>query len=201
MKRSGHVPAPASPSLPNPAGRGAARSALLSAVTVVLLGAAACSEPQTEAPDGGMSGSDLSTAPTPGIVINEIFPHGADELTDPDWVELKNTGDTAVDLSGYRLRDDTTTMTLPAGTTVAAGQYLIIYCDDAPDGGATDRLHAPFKLGKQDELYLLRPDGNKADGLTWDAIAVPTGKSYGRLPDGTGQFNAITPSQNKRNGT
>lgn len=171
--------------------------------------AAGCSQDPSEHLDGDTTDVtdmaaatlDLVTAPKSGVVINEVFPHGKDELTDPDWAELKNTGDTAVDLSGYRVRDDKTTATLPPGTRLEPGQYLVLLCDDAPDGGASMALHLPFKLGGSDELYLLQPDGNKVDGVSWDATSAPTGKSFGRLPDGAGQFTALTPTRGARNGT
>ncbi len=173
------------------------KRAYLSTAVISFLCAAGCSDGKTDSVDAGQDLAAVIT--TAQVVINEVFPHGADELTDPDWAELKNTGTTTVDLSGYRVRDDKTSATLPAGTTIAAGAYLVIYTDDVPDGSATDRLHVPFKLGGTDEFYLLSADGNKVDGVTWDATAVPQGKSYGRLPDGTGKFNAITPSRGARN--
>lgn len=175
-------------------------SALLTVCAFALLGASGCSKEEMTASDGGVTSSDFGMPAVTSVVVNEVFPHGADPLTDPDWAELKNTGTTTVDLSGYRVRDDSSLLTLPAGTTLAPGQYLVIYCDDGPDGGASDRLHAPFKLGKQDELYLLRPDGEKVDGITWDATTAPSPNSYGRLPDGSGQWNSLTPTKGTRNG-
>lgn len=163
-----------------------------------LLGAAGCAE-QSSAADGSTV-ADMKAAATAGkLVVNEVFAHGSDELTDPDWAELKNIGETELDLSGYQVRDDKTKATLPDGTSLAPGKYLVIYCDDVPDGGATERMHVPFKLGSDDEFYVLDPSGNRIDGATWDATTAPSGKSYGRLPDGTGQFTALTPTAAARN--
>jgi len=143
--------------------------------------------------------SDMGMSVSGQVVVNEVFSSGSDPLSDPDWVELKNIGSSPMDLSGYRVRDDKTTATLPAGTTLAAGKYLLIYCDDAPDGGASDRIHVPFKLGGQDEFYLLAPDGSSIDGVAWNSTLVTSGRSYGRLPDGTGQYLALTPTPGARN--
>ncbi len=184
------------------AGRAAALGAALGA------GAVGCSDGAVSPPvitdlrsaDQSAVAPDLSAAPKTGVVINEVFPHGSDELTDPDWAELKNTGSTTVDLSGYRVRDDKTTATLPAGTTLAAGQYLVLYCDDVPDGGATGIIHLPFKFGGKDEFHLQSPTGTEVDSVTWTAATAPTGKSYGRLPDGSGQFAAQTPTRGTGNG-
>ena len=149
---------------------------------------------------GDMTARDLAGAALPKtVVINEVFPHGADVLTDPDWVELKNVSDAAVDLSGYRVRDDKTSFTLPAGTTLDPGKYLVLLCDDQPDGGGAG-LHLPFKLGGSDEFYLQTSDGTKVDGVLWTVDVAPTGKSYGRLPDGTGSFSALNPPRGSRNG-
>ena len=136
------------------------------------------------------------------IVVNEVYPSGSDPATNPDWVEFKNLGTYAFDLASYRVRDDTITSVLPAGsqrTIIQPGGYLLVYCDDLPDGGAIDRVHLPFKLGGKDEFYLLAPDGTQVDGTAWDSTTVTNGRSFGRLPDGTGQFLSLTPTPNARN--
>jgi len=72
--------------------------------------------------DGSSTAADMRIAATAGaLVINEVFPHGSDELTDPDWAELKNIGATAIDLSGYQVRDDKTKATIPDGTSLSPG--------------------------------------------------------------------------------
>lgn len=165
---------------------------------LALVGLAGCAEQGGAADGGAEEAADLKVA-TGAVVVNEIFPHGSDEVTDPDWAELKNIGQSALDLSGYQVRDDKTKATIPDGTSLGPGQYLVIYCDDVPDGGASGRMHVPFKLGGQDEFYLLDPSGNRVDGVSWDGATAPAGKSYGRLPDGTGQFTALTPTPAGRN--
>ena len=54
---------------------------------------------------------------TVAVVINEVFPSGSDPIANPDWIELKNVGSTAVDLTGYTLRDSNPSHAtpLPAG--------------------------------------------------------------------------------------
>lgn len=176
----------------------AGRIVPLSAAALVC--AVGCAKPGTDLDDDGMALPDQGKALKGSVVINELFPHGSDVLSDPDWVELKNIGDAAADLSGYRVRDDKTAASLPAGTQLPPGGYLILYCDDAKDGGASERIHLPFKLGSSDEFYLLLPDGNQVDAVTWDAASVPAGKAFGRLPDGHGSFGAVAPTRGSRNG-
>jgi hypothetical protein len=66
------------------------------------------------------------------IVINEINYNPSVEVPSEDWVELYNTGDEAIDLSGWVLRDDNDdhTFTLPSGTMIDADGYLVL-CRDA----------------------------------------------------------------------
>lgn len=193
MKRSGSVPHSVARALRTLPGRG-----VLAALLFAAAAASGCSSSDGQPADGGADQGAASAAG--GVVINEVSAHGTDALMDPDWAEIKNTGSTAIDLSGYKLRDEKVTATLPPGTTLGPGQYLIVYCDDVPDGGAADRLHVPFKLGGQDELHLLRPDGTPVDAVFWDAVSAPSGKSYGRLPDGSGAFTALNPTRGTRNG-
>jgi hypothetical protein len=57
------------------------------------------------------------------VKINEIE---SDSGTPGDWVELYNAS--AIDISGFAFRDndDTHTYLIPAGTTIAAGGYLVL---------------------------------------------------------------------------
>ncbi len=72
------------------------------------------------------------------VVINEILYHPVkdpDERTlrhcpDEEFLELFNRGDTAVDLSGWRLGDEIQ-FTFPAGTSIAAGEHLVVFHDES----------------------------------------------------------------------
>lgn len=110
----------------------------------------------------------------PRIVINEIESSGG---VPGDWVELFNPAATPVDLSGHVVRDDDDTRgyVLPAGTTIAAGGFLVI-----------EESQLGFGLGGADAARLFRPDGSTlVDSYTWTAHAATT---YGRCPDGVGAF-------------
>lgn len=65
------------------------------------------------------------------VVINEINYNSADDFDPEDWVELHNVGNAAVDLSGWLLRDDNNnhTFTIPYGTSISAGGFLVICAD------------------------------------------------------------------------
>ncbi|MGI5180839.1 lamin tail domain-containing protein [Dactylosporangium sp. CA-152071] len=120
-------------------------------------------------------------ADTPAIHINEVESNGG---TPGDWIELVNTGATAVDVSGWLVKDndDTHVFTIAANTTVAPGGYLVVDVDPA------------FGLGAADSARLFAADGTTlVDSYTWTAHAATT---YGRCPDGTGTF--VTTSSSTR---
>ena len=120
------------------------------------------------------NGPNNCTKPEGKIVINEIESQGG---SPDDWVELKNVGDAAIDLSGYVLTDNAPTdpthrQVLPAGTVVEPGAYLVV--------------DTTFGLGGADSAILHAADGTTiVDEYSWTAHAST---SYGRCPDGTGEF-------------
>ncbi|GAA1494891.1 lamin tail domain-containing protein [Curtobacterium herbarum] len=107
------------------------------------------------------------------IRINEVE---SKDGTPGDWVELTNTGTTAVDLGGYVFQDDDDThaYAIPAGTTIAPGGFTVL--DEADFG---------FGLGGADSARLSTPAGVLVDATSWTKHADVT---YGRNPDGTGDF-------------
>jgi hypothetical protein len=154
----------------------------------------------------GCSGSSPGTTADGGptaktVVINELFPGGA-SVADPDWIELKNVTGAAIDLAGYQIRDNSLAdlFTFPAGTTIAANGYLLVYADDQAAGGVDGGVHVPWKLsaGNGDEVHLLDKGGVEID-VTSFGVDVPTTKSWGRLPDGTGAFLTTTPTPGASN--
>ncbi len=108
------------------------------------------------------------------VVVNEVESNGG---VPGDWIELYNRGTTVVNLSGFVVKDndDSRTTTLPAGTTIAAGGFLVI-----------EEAQLGFGLGAADAARLFEPSGALVDSYTWTAHATTT---YGRCPDGTGPFS------------
>ena len=141
-------------------------------------GAATPAEPNMPAPPPL---SDL-------VVINELMADNKSTFADEagefdDWIEIYNIGSEAADLSGCTMSDGLDTpdeWTIPAGTIVPAGTYLIIWADEDLDQGP---LHADFKLGGQgDELGLWTPEGELIDSITFGDQSEDV--SFGRLPNG-----------------
>lgn len=138
-------------------------------------------------------------AALPALYINEMLADNnginADEMGQfEDWVEIHNAGETAVDLGGMYLTDDPAqpkAWQFPAGTTVAAGGFLLVWCDDDPTDGP---LHATFKLAKEGEGVGLFHDDDHGtvliDYASFPAVGVNV--SYGRYPDGAEDFGFMT---------
>ncbi|HET6409694.1 MAG TPA: chitobiase/beta-hexosaminidase C-terminal domain-containing protein, partial [Chthoniobacteraceae bacterium] len=81
-----------------------------------------------------------------------------------DWIELKNTSATAVDLSGWQLTDDSDVpnkWTFPGGASIPAGGFLVVACSGrnvvAPSPGGM--LHTNFSLNSNGEYLALRNAG------------------------------------------
>ncbi len=131
-----------------------------------------------------------STAPMHAqLVINELMQSNIDCIMDdlnefPDsWVELYNAGNTAVNLGEYKLgknNKENKAWQLPS-QTVAAKQYVIIYCDKEETG-----LHTDFRLesGKGGEVYLFK-GGEIVDQVTEMKKMPAPNIAYGRKTDGS----------------
>jgi hypothetical protein len=93
-----------------------------------------------------------------------------------DWVELHNSGAAEIALGGFQIRDndDTHRHTLPAGTSIPAGGYLVI-----------EESSLGYGLGTADKVRLFSPGGALIDSYEWTAHASTT---YGRCPEVTGAF-------------
>ena len=65
------------------------------------------------------------------LVINEINYKSSDDFNADDWVELYNPNAFSKDLSNWQLKDDDDlhVYTIPVGTSIAAGGYLVIVKD------------------------------------------------------------------------
>jgi hypothetical protein len=121
--------------------------------------------------------AEAAGAPS-GVVINEIVSSGGDP---GDWVELMNTGTAPVDVSGWSILDDNDThsaVPLPNGSTIDAGGFLVV-----------DESTLGFGLGSQDSATLFDAEHQVVDSYAWSAHA---GTSYGRCPNGTGEFTTTS---------
>lgn len=136
------------------------------------------------------------------VLINEVLSSNGGYGYDyngqsDDWVELFNTTSTDLNLGGLYLTDtpaDLAKWSIPAGTTIPANGFLIIWADNDPSQLG---LHTNFKLTSLGDNVIL------SDGVTvWDQwLLGPQTRdiSYARCPDGGTDFQFITPTFNRTN--
>ena len=164
----------------------------------------------TEPDDMDMVDPGDMTDPTmagPSVVINELMADNDNIIADPqgdydDWLELYNRTDSAVLLTGMYLsdkEDEPTKWAFPENTEIPANGYLIVWLDEDED--AAEGLHANFKLSKGGEVALF-VDTDANDNQVLDSITFgeqETDVAFGRLPDGTGDFQIVQATPGAQN--
>jgi hypothetical protein len=141
-----------------------------------------------------MGGLLLALCPAQAkLVINEVFYHAPDDLTDLQWIELYNTSDESVDISGWRLAK-ALKFTFKPGSTIAPHGYLVLCKDlkvfrnfyDVPIAGEFNR--ALKHSGER--LELRTPTGNVEDSIEFGNRAP-----WASGPDGkTASLERICPT-------
>ena len=120
-----------------------------------------------------------STEAAEGLRISEIMAANASTLILedgglPDWIELENTGDGAVDLTGYALLTESkpsNAFAFPSGR-LGPGEKVVVYCDGSGKSIVNGEYHAPFKLSAAGEtIALLNKHGEGVDLVTTPALA------------------------------
>ena len=107
-------------------------------------------------------GDDVAPEFISEIRINEFSADSGDDNENflSDWVELKNTSSSDIDLEGYFLTDNVNKPTkwMFPKTNIEANNYLVVHLSD--DENQTELLTAPFSLDSDGEyLALIAPDG------------------------------------------
>ncbi|MFY2563552.1 lamin tail domain-containing protein [Corallococcus terminator] len=150
----------------------------------------------------------LLNRPVPTLFINEYLPqpNNISGTSTPDYdrtfVEVLNTGATAVDLGGYSIHDEESRRgdrparhVFPSGTMLQPGKVYTVYSGASgvpsgvpnvayANGGDGLRFNRGENTGSTgDTAFLVRPDGSEQDkGKYRDATQ---GLSYNRSPDGS----------------
>lgn len=132
------------------------------------------------------------------VVINEVMADNGGSVPHdgawPDWVELHNRGAAPVNLADWSLTDDSNSrkFVFPAETVLAAGGYLVVWCDSATNSPG---LHAGFALGRKGEtVSLFDAATNRVDALTFGLQL--TDYSVGR---DTGEWRLTLPTPGAEN--
>lgn len=142
------------------------------------------------------------------VVINEFSASNVDGLQDnlgkhPDWIELYNTTNSTVNLTGYYLSDkidNPTKWQIPAGVVIPANDHQLFICDGR-DEMTFSGIHTNFKLTQMKQEYIVLSDPS---GVPIDFIQMvnPTQQDHarGRIADGAPTWGVTTqPSPNQSN--
>ncbi|MEY2409392.1 MAG: hypothetical protein QOF48_2062 [Verrucomicrobiota bacterium] len=127
--------------------------------------------------------------------LNEVQPNNLTGRADnhgerEPWIELYNAGPGTLDISGYYLANNyesnLTQWPFPAGTTIGAGEFKILWADGQPGQSAGTNLHTNFRLetggGSLALVRLVSGQPQITDYLTYPAVGPDL--SYGDFPDG-----------------
>ena len=112
-------------------------------------------------------------APTAGVVIAAIEPNppGDDaERSNDEYVTIRNDGETAVDLSEWRVRDESSSnrFTFAAGSVLSAGAQVTVHSGCGIDSARDVHWCAgPVWSNGGDTAILLAPNGNVADRFSY----------------------------------
>jgi hypothetical protein len=120
----------------------------------------------------------------------------------PDWIEIYNSGPTAVNLLGYGLSDDSLNLykwVFPS-CMILPGDYLLVFAsgkDRKESGEIETYMHTNFKIDRKGEtLFLTDNSGKICDQVATGEI--PVNFSLGRIPDGGEEwvvFDQPTPAE------
>jgi hypothetical protein len=130
-------------------------------------------------------GSFVTTPLVPNTaVINELHYRPEDKTSVEDFIELHNPGDAALDLSGWTL-SDAVTFTIPGGTTLPAGGYLVIAENPAVILSKYGKPALGPWTGKLNSTGE-RIDLKDAGGVLKDRVEYGVGFPWPTGPDGSG---------------
>jgi hypothetical protein len=134
------------------------------------------------------------------VLINEMLANPATDWNgngevsgmDDEFVELYNSGNQSVDLSGYVLRDAVFRSTpgeytIPSGTALGPGEFLVIFVSKS----------GVFQGNDGDAISLYDASGNLIDEKEYDSTTEDV--SFVRVPDGGEWTNSSTPTPGEPN--
>lgn len=139
------------------------------------------------------------------LVINEVCTVNhqslvSETLGTPDWLELYNGSQKALNLKGYGLTDNpkqSYKYALP-DVTIEPGGYLIVYFTGGSEAADADPLCTGFGLNRYGEsLLLVDANYNLLDSVEVPALEADV--SYARATDGTWGY-AVIPTPGEANG-
>lgn len=134
------------------------------------------------------------------VLINEMLPNPTTDWNengdvsgmDDEFIELYNSDNESVDISGYVLKDAVYRSTpgeykLPEGTVIGPKGFLLIFVSTS----------GVFQGNDGDAIKLYDPSGKLVDEKKYDATKEDV--SFARIPDGGEWGNSTAPTPGKPN--
>ena len=136
----------------------------------------------------------LANLQAPGqIVINEIFYHAPDDLTDLQWIELYNTSDEPVQLSGWKL-SKAVKFEFGPGVTVGPHGYTVV-CKNQQRFGEFYKVPVAGEFSRMLKHGGQRLELRNAAGATVDSVEFGNRPPWPRSADGrTASLERICPT-------
>jgi Lamin Tail Domain/PKD domain len=108
------------------------------------------------------------------VLINEVSWMGSTVSANHEWIELKNTSDSSVDVSGWKLSDGMN-LSIELTGTIAPGAYAVLErSSDDSASGAAFLIYTGALVNTGATLKLTRADGGLEDqvagGENWQSI-------------------------------
>ena len=148
-----------------------------------------------------LQGVKASETDSDGNTVQQSLKLNEVNSSPDDWVEIINTGAEELDISGYELRDnsDDHRWKFADNTTVSANGLLLVDAktvgliyDDTTSVYGEGKFGDAFGLGSGDSIRLYDAQETLLDEYAWTKHPSYMGNeadaSYGRCPDGTGEF-------------
>lgn len=112
------------------------------------------------------------------VVINEVAWAGSSDNSNDEWIELYNTGNQAVDLSGWSIVDDgTSEYKITAGTIAPHGYFLIEDSEESVGNKQADAIIGLSLANAGDSLVLKDNSGTVIDEVNKSGGAWPAGNN------------------------
>jgi beta-lactamase superfamily II metal-dependent hydrolase len=127
----------------------------------------------------GYSTDGVHGAP-PAVVINEVAWAGSAASASDEWIELYNTTNSAINLSGWRIVDDGGVQIYNLSGTIAAKGYFLIERSQAATSVTGDLLVSGLSLANTgDSLELQDTGGGRIDSVNYTGGAWYAGTTTG----------------------
>jgi len=142
---------------------------------------------------GAGSGSSINK-----VVISEVYYHvdvGHGSKPGNEWVEIYNGTQSAVNVGGWTIRDNSATSTIPSGSTIQPGEYAIVAVTSETrdlwllqNSGAkfffTGRIFGDGLSNTGDRVVLRNASGTTIDAVSWGSDASVMQPSAATAPYG-----------------